>query len=94
MPEPEPEWSVLRRRAIGDRIRTVRRHRKLTQEQLAHAVGLERRTVHRHETGQRDTPLSLLIAIADALDVPLAVLVADTLELDLRNVHRDHRPTR
>ena len=91
MPEQEPDWSVLRRRAVGERIRTVRRHRKLTQEQLAHGIGIDRRSIHRYETALRDPTLSILLLIADHLDVPLALLVSASNELDLRHAHRDDR---
>ncbi|MFI1535596.1 helix-turn-helix domain-containing protein [Streptomyces anandii] len=94
MPEQEPDWSALRRRAIGERIRTVRRHRELTQEQLAHTIGVDRRSIHRWETAQRDPVLSMLILIADALDVPLTLLVDNSLEVDLRQARRDERPQR
>ncbi|MBY8341792.1 helix-turn-helix transcriptional regulator [Streptomyces sp. KC 17012] len=93
MPEQEPDWIVLRRRAIGERIRTVRRHRKLSQEQLANLIEIDRRSVHRYETAQRDPALSMLLRMADALDVPVSLLVSGSLELDLRNAHRDARPT-
>jgi transcriptional regulator with XRE-family HTH domain len=91
VPQPEPHWSVLRRRAVGDRIRTARRHRKLTQEQLAHGIGVDRRSIHRWETAQRDPTLSILILIADYLDVPLTALVSASLELDLREAEADER---
>ncbi|MGW0795884.1 helix-turn-helix domain-containing protein [Streptomyces sp. NPDC002692] len=89
---PEPEWSVLRRRVIGERIRTARLHRRLTQEQLANLLGIDRRSIHRYETARRDPALSMLVRIADALDVPLAVLVSDSVELDLRTAQADERP--
>ncbi|MFJ4787544.1 helix-turn-helix transcriptional regulator [Streptomyces sp. NPDC088794] len=92
MPEQEPVWSLLRRRDIGERIRTVRLHRRLTQEQLAHLIGIDRRTIHRYETAQRDPSLSMLLRIADALDVSLSLLLSGSLELDLRNAKRDERP--
>ncbi|MFC8679821.1 helix-turn-helix domain-containing protein [Streptomyces griseorubiginosus] len=93
MPEQEPDWCVLRRRAIGERIRTARRFRKLTQEQLAHLIGVDRRTIHRYETALRDAPLSVLVLIADALEMQLALLVDMSLELDMRGSQRDQRPT-
>ncbi|MFE5140291.1 helix-turn-helix domain-containing protein [Streptomyces fagopyri] len=93
MSEPEPEWSVLRRRAIGERIRTARLHRGLTQEQLANLLGIDRRSIHRYETARRDPALSMLVRIADALDVPLAAVVSTSIELDLRTARRDERPT-
>ncbi|MER8030762.1 helix-turn-helix transcriptional regulator [Streptomyces bauhiniae] len=94
MPDEEPEWTVLRRHAIGERIRTVRRHRRLTQSQLAEMLGVERRSIHRWETAKRDPALSVLVRLADKLDVPLALLVDDTLEIDLTAAHRDQRPER
>jgi len=94
VPEQEPDWSVLRRRAIGERIRTARRHRQLTQEQLAHVIGIDRRSVHRYETALRDPALSMLVLIADALDVSLAHLVDASNEVDMRHQHRDERPAR
>ncbi|MFI5880779.1 helix-turn-helix domain-containing protein [Streptomyces sp. NPDC051554] len=94
MVEKEPDWSVLRRRAVGERIRTVRLHRELTQEQLANAIGIDRRSIHRYETARRDPSLSMLVRIADALNVPLWLLVSDSIELDLRDAVRDERPVR
>lgn len=92
MVEQEPDWSVLRRRAVGERIRTVRRHRRLTQEQLAHIVGIDRKSMYRIERADSDPVLSVLVRIADALDVPLWLLMSASIELDLRNVSRDERP--
>ncbi|MFJ8006054.1 helix-turn-helix domain-containing protein [Streptomyces fagopyri] len=73
-------------------MRTARHHRKLTQEQLANLLGIDRRSIHRYETARRDPALSMLVRIADALEVPVASLVSDSIELDLRNAHRDERP--
>jgi hypothetical protein len=36
----------------------------------------------------------MLVRIADALNVPLSLLVSDSIELDLRDVARDERPVR
>lgn len=71
----------------------MRRHRKLSQEQLANLIEIDRRSVHRYETAQRDPALSMLLRMADALDVPVSLLVSGSIELDLRNAHRDARPT-
>ncbi|MET7746721.1 helix-turn-helix transcriptional regulator [Streptomyces sp. NPDC005385] len=94
MPEQSSDWVALRRRAIGERIRTARRHRELTQEQLAHLIAVDRRTIHRYETAQRDPALSMLILIADALEISLSGLVASSLELDMRAARSDERPAR
>ncbi|MFD4855177.1 helix-turn-helix domain-containing protein [Streptomyces atratus] len=72
-----PEWVPARRRAIGDHIRAVRNHRNLTQEGLAEAAGLDRKTINRIEQGANSPLLDHLLLIADALGVPLADLVRE-----------------
>jgi transcriptional regulator with XRE-family HTH domain len=67
-------WIDDRRRAIGDRVRTERERRNLTQDQLVLAARIDRVTIWRVETGQ-ESKLSTLLRIARALDVPLADLV-------------------
>lgn len=73
--DPLPDWVPARRRQIGDRIRAARGERKLSQEKLAEAVDLDRKTVNRIEQGTHATLIDHLLLIADALDVPLADLV-------------------
>lgn len=76
--DPLPDWVPTRRRAIGDHIRSARLHRGLTQEVLAErAGGLDRKTISRIENGHMSPILDHLLLIADALGVPLAVLVRD-----------------
>ncbi|MFI9200143.1 helix-turn-helix transcriptional regulator [Streptomyces sp. NPDC053048] len=60
---------------MGDRIRTVRLDRNLTQERLAELAGLDRQSVNRIEMGVASPRLDSLLRIADALDTPLAALV-------------------
>ncbi len=60
-------------RLAGARIRTVRRARGLTQEELAVATGVSRSAVAQWETGRAGCG-SRLRVIAAALDVPLREL--------------------
>ena len=73
--DPLPEWVLTRRREIGDHVRAARTAAKLSQEQLAERVDLDRKTVNRIEQGTYGTSVDHLIRIAHALDVPLADLV-------------------
>jgi transcriptional regulator with XRE-family HTH domain len=73
--DPLPDWVPARRRQIGDRIRAARTERKLSQEKLGDAAGLDRKTINRVEQGTHATLIDHLLLIADALDVPLADLV-------------------
>jgi transcriptional regulator with XRE-family HTH domain len=70
-----PDWVPARRREIGERIRTARRHAGLSQIQLGERIGRDHKTIHRYETAQRAPSLTDLLLIADALNTPLADLV-------------------
>lgn len=71
---PPPDWVLARRRAIGDRIRDVRRARKLSQEALAEMAGLDRQSVNRIEQGHQAALLDNLIRILAALEAPFGDL--------------------
>lgn len=73
--DPLPDRVLTRRRQIGDRIRSARLERKLSQEKLGEAAGLDRKTINRIEQGTHATLIDHLVLVADALDVPLADLV-------------------
>ncbi|MYX16835.1 helix-turn-helix domain-containing protein [Streptomyces sp. SID8374] len=74
---PPPTWVIARRRAIGDRIRAARQEAKLTQEQTALRIGMDRATYNRIEQGHSAALIDSLILIADAIGVPLADLVRE-----------------
>lgn len=75
--DPIPERVLARRRAIGVQIRQAREHLGLTQERLAERADLDRVTIVRIETGVTSPRLDHLLMIADAVRVPLSVLVRD-----------------
>ena len=64
-------------RMVGAEIAEIRRARELTQEQLAEAAGLSAAYLSRIEAGARRATLEVLREIATALDVKVAVLVAE-----------------
>ncbi|MFI9598978.1 helix-turn-helix domain-containing protein [Streptomyces sp. NPDC052043] len=66
---------MQRRIALGHRIADLRRQADLSQEQLAHAAGMERRSIQRYESGQRDPRFSDLLLIAHALGVHVTDLL-------------------
>ncbi|WP_327169582.1 helix-turn-helix transcriptional regulator [Streptomyces subrutilus] len=72
---PLPEWVIARRLELGERIAQGRRDLHLSQDQLADRIGLERRSVQRYESGERDPRYTDLLLIADALEVPVTRLV-------------------
>lgn len=75
MSAPPPDWILAHRQRIGDRIREERRRARLTQEEVANRIGLDRPSMVEIEQGQRNMTINTFIRIADALNVPLADLV-------------------
>lgn len=59
----------------GDFLRTLRKEKGLTQEQLAEQFNVSRRTVSRWETGSNLPDLALLIEMADYYEVELKELL-------------------
>ena len=56
-------------------IKIVRKHRGMTQEDLAQATGLSRPYLTEIETGRKDGSIKTLKSLARALNVPLELLV-------------------
>ncbi|MFE9124985.1 helix-turn-helix domain-containing protein [Streptomyces sp. NPDC007148] len=77
MPRPtQPDERVLaRRRAVGERIRSVREHHNLTQLDVCSRSGVDVASYSRIEQGHASPKLDTLIRIADAIGVDLAELV-------------------
>ena len=61
---------------VGQRIRTSRRKRELTQVELAEKAGIARSMLAETELGSRNISLLNLRAIAQALDVSLSKLLS------------------
>jgi transcriptional regulator with XRE-family HTH domain len=59
-------------RAVGERIKTLRQKKGLTQDDLANRAGLNRVHLYRLETGRQSMTLRTLKIIADALEVRAA----------------------
>ena len=58
---------------IGAFLKTLRKEKNLTQEQLAEHMGVSGRTVSRWETGNNMPDISLLVEIAEFYDVSIPV---------------------
>ncbi|CCH31653.1 XRE family transcriptional regulator [Actinosynnema sp. NPDC047251] len=62
-------------KAVGPRLRAIRRQRGVTLADLATATGISESTLSRLESGQRRANLELLLPLARAHGVPLDELV-------------------
>ena len=69
---------------LADNIRTFRKQRRLTQEQLAEGMGVTAGAVHKWETGLATPELSLILKLADFFEVSTDVLLGYEM--------RDNRP--
>ena len=64
-------------KAIGQRVRRVRKAKNMTQETLAELVNISTVYVSHIETGSGKPSLPIIVAIADALDVSVDALLYD-----------------
>ena len=70
---------------ISDKLRRLRKERKLTLEQLADAVGTSRQTIHRYENGTiSNIPPEKIVLLADALNTTPAALMGWQDEVDMK----------
>ena len=58
-----------------ERLKRLRKARKLSQERLAEAIGISYSAYRRYESGERDMPLSIAVRLADLCQVSLDELV-------------------
>ncbi len=56
---------------LGERIRTIRKEKGITQVQLAHSIGKDQQVIHRLEIGDFNPTYFFLYEIAKGLDIPL-----------------------
>ncbi len=66
-PKPSLEEQLL---SMGQIIKKARSRRKLTQQQLADASGLDRTYISLVEHGKQNITVGAILKIADALDIP------------------------
>lgn len=65
---------------IGERIRAVRKARRMTQAEMAERMGVFPPDISQIENGRRDPTFRTLLRAADALDVPLSAFFTEAKE--------------
>ena len=58
-----------------NRIRQLRKERELSITKLAEAIGVSYQSLRKYEVGERNPPITVLIALADYLDTTVDYLV-------------------
>lgn len=61
---------------VGKMIATIRKDRKITQQQLADRIKTTKQTISNYERGAREPDYYTLEAIADVLNVPMSMLIS------------------
>jgi transcriptional regulator with XRE-family HTH domain len=77
MPSPRGESEASRAKALGERVRVLRRQRSMTQRDLAGAINLSQSSLARLENGdtQSPPPDETIIRLAAALDADVRELL-------------------
>ena len=70
---------------IGEFLKTLRKEKALTQEQLAEQFHVSRRSVSRWETGSNMPDLSILVALAEFYEVDIKEIIDGTRKSELMN---------
>ena len=73
--------------AIGQRIKVLRKKKKLNQQELAVLLGKSLRTVQKYETGEIEVSIAIINQLADLLDsTPTFILGYETNTEPIRNL--------
>lgn len=76
---------------LGERIRSERRRKKKTQEELAQYLGVNRSVISKYETGSITPALNQIKKISEFLNIPLGDLLGDetirTIEIPMPDYH-------
>ena len=70
---------LAQQRALGRRIRTWRVRRQMSQAALADLTGVTQSTLSHYENGKRDLSVSMLLKLAEQLEVHLEDLAGSPI---------------
>jgi len=77
---------------IGERIKILRKQKKLTQEKLANLAGVATISIRQYESGNRTPHINQLKAIADVLEVPVTHFldIEKAVQEEVANINASH----
>jgi transcriptional regulator with XRE-family HTH domain len=79
------EMIKIRRAAIGERLRAIRKIRGRSQFDVSSKAGITQASLSNYETGKRELPLSTAINLAAELDIPFGDMLQTTDMIVLRD---------
>lgn len=65
---------------LNENLKTIRKSKGLSQEELAVKLNVVRQTISKWENGQSVPDADMLISIADALETPVNTLLGEDLK--------------
>ena len=65
-------------KVFAQRLRALRIEKNLTQQELAETIGTVKLTISQYESCKREPVLSILIKLANALDVDIPYLIGES----------------
>lgn len=67
--------------SIGERLRRIREHRNMTQEQVAKAAGITKPMIRQVENGYKNMSLPVAVAVAEVLNCTVNDFLTDNPNL-------------
>lgn len=74
----------------GEYIKTIRKQKKVTQEELASRIGTGHSVISKYENGQIEPTIGVLYRIADALQISREAFLTDIFDNELKAVFITH----
>ncbi len=65
---------------LGKKIKIARRTKRITQTELARAIGVSDKSISAYESGRIDPPISVLSKIAKSTDHSLEYFISESTE--------------
>lgn len=66
---------------VGENIKALRKAKKMTQDELADAIGKSRRTIIGYENGSIDVSFSVMLEIANALECCVSEIISEGVKI-------------
>ena len=80
MPQPIDKSQEKILKKLGERVKTIRKEKKMTLEQVANAIGKDRQSIHRLEKGDFSPSFIYLLEVCKGLGVSFSYLIEGIVE--------------
>lgn len=74
---------------IGQKIKAARKIRRITQEELARAMGVSDKSISAYESNRANPPLHVIEKISKVTDQPMSFFLEETVEISILSKLRE-----